>query len=189
MHARLKVSILPFDFFPVVFPKHFSQWAFVSCTLLRCQQLATQVQWQFIGASVVIWRTNTADYIMYVTCSLVWYSFAFCQWSGGNLALFDWRCFFGAGSWGKNILRKVSLTMSFNVVEQTRVLFTNGNHKIKGNLPPQKKNYRSRPYTDNPIPKTRFLNQLPVNSNWIPDGAWTPSSQLSERVSARCQAS
>ena len=24
-HARLKVSILPFDFFPVVFPKHFSQ--------------------------------------------------------------------------------------------------------------------------------------------------------------------
>jgi hypothetical protein len=125
------------------------------------------------------------DYVcMHLTCSLVWCSFAFCQWSGGNLALFDLAVFFWGG---KNTLREMILIMSFNVVKQTRLLFTNCNYKLKGNL--QKQNYRSRPYTDNPISKTRFLNQLPVNSNWIPDGAWTPSSQLSERVSARCQAS
>ena len=61
-----------------------------------------------------------------------------------------WRCFFAQVFWGKNTLRKVSLTMSFNAVEQTRLLFTNGNHKLKGNLP--KKNYRSRP--QNEVPKS-----------------------------------
>jgi len=59
---------------------------------------------------------------MHFTCSLVWCPFAFCQWSGGYFALFDLAVFFV----GQNTLRKVILTMSFNVVEQTK-----GNLKLQ----------------------------------------------------------
>ena len=79
-------------------------------SLVRCSGASTN--WQFRSQVVISLRIirswfgkqNTAydyDYVcMHLTCSLVWCSFAFCQWSGRNLALFDlavffWRRFLG----------------------------------------------------------------------------------------------